>query len=121
MLEELKILQEIVGDLSGVGLSIVIAYATLRVLIIVAWCWFSWFAISKVYNFFICPVSKEEHKMCEAGRVEALSEVERLKKSRDIDIREAVSTKDEEISKYKRETESVKHMYKILKESKGGE
>lgn len=129
MLEELKVLQSIIGDLSSVGLHIVLAYIAFRLVIIGAWCWFGYYIITKVYSFFRSDVSRIEFnkkiddfkvindallddKKSLQRRIDIIEEDhQREMKHKHQDLEIKLKEKDSEIEK-------VKHMYKILKEAK---
>jgi hypothetical protein len=103
MIDELRILQEILGDLSGVGLNIVLAYIAFRVFIILAWCWFGYYLSNKAFSFF--TFKREEV-------------IEDFKSQWNRERKDLESKYDREIADKDMQVEKVKHMYKILKEKK---
>ncbi len=129
MLEELKILESIIGDLSGVGLNIVFAYIAFRLVVIGAWCWAGYFVVTKVYDFFHSGVSRMEHekalsdwkeaeRLFEARDSEKAREIWNIKEDNERDVKNKTQDLEMKNEKLKMEIEKVKHMYKILKEAK---
>ncbi len=100
MIEELKLVQEIVGDLSGVGLWVFAGVLLLKLVNVAAIIYMVKFVVEKTYLLFKCPITKKE-----AERLQ--SENEGLQGS----IKEVKLNA-------KMEVEEIKHLYKILKESK---
>lgn len=93
MIEELKIIQEIFGDLTGLGIWGIVAWFAYNVLCGAAWL----YGILKILDLVKWWVLTGER--------------------RDAAESEAARERD----KYRRESEEVKHMYKILKEAKDAE
>lgn len=106
MIDELKILQSIVGDLSGLGAWLVAAYLSYKIIFLTAIIYLIKFIVNGVMDYFRAGITRQEAEALQAemtarqGRHEA-----------------ALSAKDCQIVKAGQETEKVKHMYKILKEA----
>lgn len=105
MLEELKLLQEIVGDLSSVGGWVaagVIAYKLLiNMTLMIGGAFFLKYIADMISAHVKSDITRQEADQLRAGHVRDQAD------------------KDAQIVKANIETERVKHMYKILKESKG--
>jgi hypothetical protein len=110
MIEELKILQEMFGQLTGLGAWAIGAYFIYKLLIISAWLGGIWMFLASI-KWWI-----KESKLFNDERQYEIGELERKLNNSKVDI-EAYKNKADE---YKRESEEVKHMYKILKEAKDG-
>lgn len=105
MIDELKILQSIVGDLSGLGAWLVAAYLSYKVIFLAAIIYLIKFIVTGVLNHIRAGITKAEGEALKAEMT-----------SREGRHEAAISKKDCEIDRAKIETEKVKHMYKILKE-----
>jgi len=105
MIDELKILQSIVGDLSGLGAWLVAAYLSYKVIFLAAIIYLIKFIVNGILNYFRAGITRQE---AEAIQAEMTSRAGRHEA--------AMSAKDCQIEKARSETEKVKHMYKILKE-----
>lgn len=90
MIEELKIIQEIFGDLTGLGVWGIVAWFSYNILCGMAWL----YGILKVLDLVKWCFLTGERK--------------------DAASSEAAIDRD----RYRREAEEVKHMYKLLKEAK---
>lgn len=93
MIDELKILQEIVGDLTGLGGWFVAAYFTLKLATIAAWVGGTYLISCQLLSLFTSDMTK--------------ADAEDIKLDAKRKIAEANA-----------ETERVQHMYKLLKEKK---
>lgn len=93
MIDELKILQEILGDLTGLGGWFIAAYFTLKLATICAWVGGTYLIACQVTALFVSDMTKGE---AEDIRLEA----------------------KKKIAEANAETERVQHMYKLLKEKK---
>lgn len=101
MIEELKIVQEIFGDLSAVGAWAIAAYFIYKLVIVAAWLAVSWSLINLVKWFYS---SFKAHE----------ADLERIGIDKDYEVKAARSDRDE----WKRRAEETMHMYKILKGDK---
>ena len=106
MIDELKILQSIVGDLSGLGAWLVAAYLSYKVIFLAAIFYLIKFIVNGVLNHMRAGITKAEGEALKAEMT-----------SREGRHEAAMSKKDCEIDRANIETERVKHMYKILKEA----
>jgi len=102
MIEELKIIQEIFGDLTSVGIWAIVAYFAYKLSIVAAWLCGAWFGYKVVEKIYLSIVSASDS---------ARDEAETLRK-KNIDLNVQVAEKTAEV-------ERTKHMYKLLKEAKG--
>ena len=98
MIEELKIVQEIFGDLSAVGAWAIAAYFIYKLVIVAAWL-SSGLAVVNLVKWFYTTFKKHE------------AELERIEIDKDREVVNARSERDE----WKRKAEDTMHMYKILK------
>jgi len=106
MIDELKILQSIVGDLSGLGAWLVAAYLSYKIIFLAAIVYLIKFIVNGVLNHMRAGITKCE---AEALKAEMTSMIARHEAG--------ISRKESEIDRANIETEKVKHMYKILKEA----
>jgi len=122
MIEELTLIKAIVGDLSGVGLWVflgTISYMLItKMVLYIGIGYLVKLIANKVSNFFNADITKEGQNALE-------SEVEQLRLSQvatraEAERRKILDGVNEEAlkTKHKIEIEDIKHMYKILKESK---
>lgn len=103
MLDELQLLKEIVGDLSGVGMYMMLAYVCMRIIIVFAWVYTGKHVISGILSIFKADITKQEARELDDRNHNLKREM--------ADVR----------AEAKREVEEVKHLYKILKESSDNE
>lgn len=101
MIEELKILQNIVGDLSGLGGWLVAAFLIYKVLFLAVAAYALHFIVTAVAEHFKAGITKEQAMNIKAENMRLIS----------VHEAEKVGLKSE--------IERIKHMYKILKEAKG--
>lgn len=103
MIEELKILQGIVGDLSGLGAWLVAAYLTYKLMLLGAVFFSAHFLVKTVATHFKAGISKKD---AEAVRA---------------DITQLKAEKDALEVIHQSEIDRLKAMYKILKEGADSE
>lgn len=103
MIDELKILQEIVGDLSGIGLWVVVIYATYKLVLVCACVYVLKLGITCTYKHFSAGITKDQAEMY-------IKDIASYKRQHE----------DMQAS-HAREIERYKHMYKLLKEGKNSE
>ncbi len=101
MIEELKIVQEIFGDLSAVGAWAIAAYFIYKLVIVAAWL-ASGFAVVNLVKWFYTTFKTHE------------AELERIEIDKDSEVVRARADRDE----WKRKAEETMHMYKIMKGEK---
>ena len=113
MIDELEIIKGIVGDLSGVGIYVMIGYVLMRILTVGAWLFFGVTLITFIFNAATASfgsVSTSEH----SKTTEIVGNLKR-------EIALLTNIHETEISiiksKCKIEVEEIKHLYKILKEA----
>lgn len=101
MIEELRIVQEIFGDLTSVGIWAIVAYFVYKLSIVAAWlcgAWLGYKVVEKIYFSIVSVTDK------------ARDDAETLRQ-KNISLNVQVAEKTAEV-------ERVKHMYKLLKEAK---
>jgi len=125
MIEELNLIKAIVGDLSGVGLWVflgTISYMLItKMVLYVGLGYLVKLIAGKVAEYFKADITKAEAEELE-------SENDRLKKDADAARTEADRQRiidgasvEALKTKHKIEIEDIKHLYKILKESRGSD
>lgn len=100
MIEELRILQEIIGDLSGLGAWLVGAYIGYKVLLLAVLTYIANLVIKAISAFLKPGITRGE-----ANTIQA-----------DMALKDAKH--EAQMIEVNSECERVKHMYKILKEAK---
>lgn len=103
MIDEIKLLQEIIGDLSGLGAWLVAAYLGYKLAVGAAVVYVFRLLIVTVSAHFKVDMTKREaeHLRAEIVRVNSAAAAEKVRSASEI--------------------ERVKHLYKILKEAKDAE
>ena len=108
MIDELKILQEMFGQLTGLGGWAIGAYFVYKLLVMVGWLCVLWFILLSIKWY----VEK-------TNLYSANSDIEVIMlKNKNIRQEDRENELRQEIASVKRECEEVKHMYKILKGAK---
>lgn len=111
MIEELKILQEIFGDLTGFGVYAIAAYIAYKLVIFGSLCFLAKIAMDKLSGWFTADITRAEANIIKADVEKTEGALSKAKADHGIEMDMAKADHDIEI-------ESMKHMYKILKESK---
>ena len=125
MIEELTLIKAIVGDLSGVGLWVflgTISYMLLtKMVLYIGLGYLVKLIVGKVAEFFKADITKAEAEELESENEKLKDDAAKARTEADrqriIDGANVEALKN----KHKIELEDIKHMYKILKEAKGGE
>lgn len=102
MIDELRIVQEIFGDLTSVGIWAIVAYFVYKLSIVAAWLCGAWLAYKMTEKIYLSVSSATD---------KARSESESLRE-KNINLTVQIAEKAAEV-------ERVKHMYKLLKDAKG--
>lgn len=100
MIDELEILKTIIGDITGVGIWGVVAWIMYKLATAGMLLGAFIYAVKTAYALFSCPMTKPEAIRLEDESIRCKRELKEIQ------------------SKCKMEVENLKHMYKILKESK---
>ena len=101
MIEELQILKGIVGDLSGVSIWLMVGYIFMRIAIVAAWVYTAKLLIQAAKGVLTAEVTKDQYRSIDDENHSIKRDMEALRSKTDMEVQE------------------VKHLYKILKESKG--
>lgn len=120
MIDELKILQEIIGDLSGLGGWLVGAYLSYKLILMGALLYAFKFVISAVVSYAKADITREEANLILSGAEKAELRLKGIDATHEAEMTRKDADHFAAIAKVNTEIERVKHMYKILKESKGG-
>ena len=108
MIEELQLLRDIFGDLTGFGMYAIGFYIAYKLITFGSVCYLIKFAIEKLFAFFKADITKEEADIIRRGATKA-----------ECENKELQATINANCTKHDAELEKIKHMYKILKEAKG--
>lgn len=100
MIEELKILQTIIGDLSGLGGWLVAAFLIYKVLFLAVAAYTLHFIVVTLASHFKAGITRAEAARIEVGNTQL------------------IASHEAEKTRLNSEMERIKHMYKILKESR---
>lgn len=100
MIEELEILKGIVGDLSGVSIWLMAGYIIMRISIVCAWVYTAKLVVQAAKGALTSEVTKDQYRAIDDENHSLKRDMEDLKVKTGIEVQE------------------IKHLYKILKESK---
>tara|TARA_R110000850_G_C9771514_1_gene447452 strand:+ start:192 stop:542 length:351 start_codon:yes stop_codon:yes gene_type:complete len=103
MIDELEILKTIIGDITGIGIWGVVAWIMYKLAVAGMWLGAFIYTIKAVKSFVTSPVTKVQADVLNSANMQLKRDIEETK------------------HKCKMETENLKHMYKILKESSNNE
>lgn len=106
MIDEIKILQEIVGDLSGLGVWLVAAYLAYKVLFLAAVAFSLKFIVIAVLDYLKADITRADAKKMMDSTADVCAQVTRERAEHSA----AITLKNAEINE-------IKSLYKILKES----
>jgi len=119
MIDELKILQEIIGDLSGLGGWLVGAYLSYKLIFMCVLLYAFNLVVSAVVRHLKADITREEANLILSGAAAVELKLNGIKEVHSAEMTRKDAEHYAAILEVNTKIERVKHMYKILKESKG--